>query len=169
LHALHHFKEEVGGYREKAFKAACDLDPEKLTSADKEQVVKEFLEANPSKKAPIENFQAAVLNTHIDRLRIAALLKDSSFEEESEWRLALATLMDRKAPMNNPPRFRAAKTTLVPYIAHPFSAAGPLPLVDVILGPGSDETSVFAAQRFLKSEGLTSRRGYQEFPTVLYR
>ena len=164
LHALHHFKEEVGGYREKAFKAACDLNPEKLTSKDKEQVVKEFLEANPSKKAPIENFQAAVLNTRIDCLRIAALLKDSSFVEESEWRLVLPTLMDRTTPMNNPPRFRVGKTTLIPYIAHPFSATGPLPLVDIILGPGSDENSVFAAERFLKSHDLNLKPRLSKVP-----
>jgi Protein of unknown function (DUF2971) len=154
LHALHHFREEVGGYRERAFKAACDLNPEKRMSKDKEQVVKEFLEANPSKKAPSEDFQAAVIKTRIDCLRIAALLKHSSFEEESEWRLVFPTLMDRAIPMNNPPRFRAEKTTLIPYIAHPFSAVGPLPLVDIILGPGSDENSVFAARRFLKSQDL---------------
>jgi hypothetical protein len=51
-------------------------------------------------------------------------------------------------------RFRVEKTTLIPYIAHPFSAAGPVPLVDIILGPGSDENSVLAAHRFLKSQGL---------------
>jgi hypothetical protein len=164
LHALHHFKEEVGGYRERTFKAACDLNPEKVTSKDKEQVVKEFLEANPSKKAPSEKFQAAVLNTRIDCLRIAALLKHSSFEEESEWRLVLPTLMDRTTPMKNPPQFRVEKTTLIPYIAHPFSAAGPLPLVDIILGPGSDENSVFGAQRFLKSQGLNLKPRLSKVP-----
>jgi hypothetical protein len=164
LQALHHFREEVGGYREKAFKAACDLDPEKLTSKDKEQVVKEFLEANPSQKEPREKFLAAVTKTRIDCLRIAALLKHSSFKEESEWRLVLPTLLDRTTPMNNPPRFRAGKTTLIPYIAHPFSPAGPLPLVDIILGPGSDEDSVFAAERFLKSQDLNVKPRLSKVP-----
>jgi hypothetical protein len=164
LQALHHFKEEVGGYREKTFKAACDLNPEKLTSKDKERVVMEFLEANPTQKAPIENLRAAVLKTRIDCLRIAALLKHSSFEEETEWRLVLPTLLDRTTPMNNPPRFRVEKTTLVPYIAHPFSGAGPLPLVDIILGPGSDENSVFAAERFLKSQELNLKPRLSKVP-----
>jgi hypothetical protein len=153
LHALHHFKEEVGGYRERVFKAACELNPEKLTSTDKEQVVKEFLEAHPSKKEPKEKFVAAVVNTRIDSMRIAALLKHSSFQEESEWRLVLPTLLDAPTPKKNPPQFRVEKTTLIPYVAYPFSAE-PLPLVDIILGPGSDENSVFAAQRFLKSQDV---------------
>ncbi len=116
--------------------------------------MKEFLNANPSQKAPAEKFLAAVTKTRVDCLRIAALLKNSSFQEENEWRLVLPTLLDRTTPMNNPPRFRVGKTTLIPYIAHPFSANAPLPIVDIILGPASDENSVFAAQRFLKSEGL---------------
>jgi hypothetical protein len=164
LHALHHFKEEVGGYRERVFKAACDVNPEKFTSKDKEQVVKEFLEANPSKKESSEKVIAAAFHTRIDCMRIAALLKHSSFEEESEWRLALPTLMDPTTPMSNPPRFRVEKTTLIPYIAHPFSTAGPLPLVDIILGPGSDDNSVFAAQRFLKSQGLNLKPRLSKVP-----
>ncbi len=152
--ALHHFKEEVGGYRDKAFKAACEINSENLNSTDKEQVVKEYLDANPDKKAPIERFKSAVLKTRIDCLRIAALLKHSSFMEENEWRLVLPTLMDDSKQLNNPPRFRAERTTLIPYIAHPFSASRLLPLVDVILGPGGDENSVFALRRFLKAHGL---------------
>jgi hypothetical protein len=85
-------------------------------------------------------------------MRMAALLKNSAFAEENEWRLVLPTL-SRTPPMRNPPQFRVAKTTLIPYIAHPISSA-PFPLVDVILGPGSDENALFAAQTFLKSQGL---------------
>jgi len=154
LDAIHHFKEEVRSYHKDIFEAACELYPEKRAS-NKEEVVKEFLEANPSKKKTFEELAAAVTNTRVDFLRIAALLKDSSFEEENEWRLVLPMLIDQATPPKNPPRFRVGKTTLIPYIAHPFSAAGPLPIVDIILGPGSDENSVFAAERFLKSAGLS--------------
>jgi hypothetical protein len=163
-YALHHFTEEVSAYRERTFRAACELDPEKLKSKDKEQVVKEFLEANPSKKAPFKEFADAVAKTGADCLRIAALLKNSSFEEENEWRLVLPAWMDGPTPMRNPPRFRIGKTTLIPYIAHPFPAKAPLPIVDVILGPGSDENSVFAAQRFLKSEGLDLKPRLSKVP-----
>lgn len=123
--------------------------------ADKEEVVKEFLAANPDKMASFEELANAVTNTRVDCLRIAALLKNSSFEEENEWRLVLPMLIDPATPPKNPPRFRAGKTTSIPYIAHPFSANAGLPLVDIILGPGSDENSVFAAERFLKLAGLS--------------
>ena len=66
-------------------------------------------------------------------------------------------------------RFRVEKTTLVPYVAHPFSwddtvAAESLPLVDIILGPGSDENSVFAAQKFLNSQGLRLKPRLSKVP-----
>jgi hypothetical protein len=153
LDALHHVKDEIAGYRERMFRLACELDPHKRTSSNRETVVKEFLDAHPELRAPVEEFQVAVVKTRVDCMRIAALLKNSAFEEENEWRLVLPTLLKPQTPMKNPPQFRVAKTTLVPYIAHPFSAV-PLPLVDVILGPGSDENALFAAQRFLKSQGL---------------
>ena len=72
---------------------------------------------------------------------------------KNEWRLVLPILLDQTTPLKNPPKFRVGKTTLIPYIAHPFAAAT-LPIVDVILGPGSDENSIFAAQRFLKSHDI---------------
>jgi hypothetical protein len=150
--ALHHFKDEVITYRERAFAEACRLNPEKQT-ANKEQVATDFLIANPTKQAPFKVLQDAVLKTRIDCLRIAGLLKNLAFKEENEWRLVLPVLLDLQAPMKNPPQFRFGKTTLIPYIAHPFTAAA-LPMVDVILGPGSDENSVFAAQRFLKSHDI---------------
>lgn len=61
---------------------------------------------------------------------------------------------DRKPPPDNPPKFRIRKTTLIPYIAHPNPPRKPLPIVDVILGPGSHEHSVAAAEAFLKSKGI---------------
>jgi len=59
----------------------------------------------------------------------------------------------RANTMRNPPgsgleRRRSFRTSLI------LSSQGAIAIVDVILGPGSDENSVFAAQRFLKSEGL---------------
>lgn len=153
LDPLRHFQEEVTRYRERIFKEACERNPENLT-LNRERVVKEFLDANPTRRASVEVFQAAVTDTRVDCLRIAPLLKNSAFVEENEWRLVLPILLDCPTMLNNPPQFRVGKTTLIPYIAHPFPVAAPLPIVDIILGPGSDENSVFAAQRFLKSHGL---------------
>ena len=130
------------------------MDPTNRTAADKEKVVREFLKANPHKQAPFEQFSMSVALSRFDCLRVAALLKNAAFEEEKEWRLVLPTLLEDQKKMKNPPQFRAGKTTLIPYIDHLFSDKRPFPLVDVILGPGSDENAVLAAGRFLKSNGL---------------
>lgn len=159
MYALRHFMNEVSSYQKRVYEAAIALDEASQKSKDKEKVVQDFLEANPLKKESDKHFRDAVLKMRIDCLRIAALLKHSAFEEENEWRLVLPVMLKPPTPMNNPPQFRIGKTTLVPYIAHPFSAKVPFPLIDIILGPGSNDNSVFAAQRFLqlKSLNLTPR------------
>jgi hypothetical protein len=153
LEAIRHFKDEALGYREKAFHEACELNPENST-LDKEKVVTEFLAANPMRRGSDQFLLDAIIKTRVDCLQIAALLKNAAFEEENEWRLVLPVLLDHSTTLKNPPKFRVGKTTLIPYIAHPFPTAAALPIVDVILGPGSDENSIFAAQRFLKSHGI---------------
>jgi hypothetical protein len=61
-----------------------------------------------------------------------------------------------RAELRSPIRFRASNTTMVPYIAYPFPTApgGTLPLVDLILGPGSDVNSDHAAFALLKSNAI---------------
>src|SRR5271170_7880443 len=71
--------------------------------------VQEYFEANPSARGAFEVFQAATLKTRIDFLRIAALLKNPSFQEEQEWRLVLPMLVQQQTPPKNPPRFRVGK------------------------------------------------------------
>jgi hypothetical protein len=166
MHALHHFKDEVGGYRKRIYDVAVKLNPELAALPDKEKVMKDYLDAHPNEKEPKAKFLSAVIKGGYEFLRVGSLLKHRSFKEEEEWRLVLPILIDPDVPKNNPPRYRAGRSSLVPYIAHPFSALTPLPLVDVILGPGSDEDSVFAAERFLASQGLRVR---PRLSTVPYR
>jgi hypothetical protein len=154
LAALSHFELEVSSYWEKGFTAACEQNPEKRTQ-DKEKVAKEYYDANPDKMESLEAFQRLVIALRIECFQIASLLKHLAFREEEEWRLVLPVLPDEQKPMNNPPKYRDGKTGLIPYIAHPFRVKESLPIVDVILGPGSDQNSVFAAQMFLKSAGLS--------------
>jgi hypothetical protein len=92
----------------------------------------------------------------IDLLRLGALQKHSAFEEEQEWRLVLPMKVD-SVPTKHPRLYRTKATTLVPYIEFDLAETGhPLPLVDVILGPGSEPvTSIEATRSFLYSEGLT--------------
>ncbi len=105
--------------------------------------------------APASQFYQAASRLFVALWTLAALSKDPSFREEQEWRLVLPFDADRKPPPNNPPRFRTSKTTLIPYIAHPDPPRKPMPVVDVILGPGSHEHSVASAEAFLKSNGIT--------------
>ena len=154
--ALHNFKEEVVGYHTRIFEAACKIEPDKA-ALDKDAVVKEYLKKNPTAKAPQKDLEDAVTRTRVDCLRTSALLKSSAFVEECEWRLVLPVPLDKPpSSMSNPPQFRVGRNTLIPFIAHPIDkhSNSHVPLVDVILGPGSDENSLFAAERFLKSQGL---------------
>ena len=99
--------------------------------------------------------QIALSRTQADLLRIAALLKNSSFREENEWRLVLPVFAEKEL-LQTPRLFRTGRTTLIPYVAYPFSSNPDetLPLTDLILGPGSDAHSVSAAQSFLLSHGI---------------
>jgi len=103
-------------------------------------------------RSPIKD---AMIRVEAGILRIVAFLKNSSFYEEREWRLVFPVLSERDLPPNTR-CFRVANTTLIPYIAYPFSTDpdAPLPLVDVILGPDSHVNSVLAAQSFLGSKGI---------------
>lgn len=151
VEALRHFIEAVRNYYKTVYETACRQDPAKTSLNNKEQVVKEFLNANPTEKQLPETYVRAVAQTRLSYLQVAALSKNHSFIEEKEWRLVLPMFEEPVPAPKNPPQFRRGKTTLIPYVAHPTSK---LPLVDVILGPGSDEITLSAAQRFLKSEGL---------------
>jgi hypothetical protein len=99
--------------------------------------------------------QKATNKTSMELLKIAALLKDPAFREEKEWRLVLPVPTE-KANLQNPRRFRPGNTTLIPYIEHNLlrSSDQKLPLVDLILGPGSDARGGEAALSFLRDQHL---------------
>jgi hypothetical protein len=150
--ALRHFIDAVRNFYPEIYEVACQEDPTKRNRKDKRNVVKEFLDANPHET---QRLVLPVVRARIFYLQVAALSKNSSFQGEREWRLVLPMFEEPDRPLDNPPQFRAGKTTLIPFIAHPTN--GPthgFPLVDVILGPGSDEDSVSAARRFLKLKEL---------------
>jgi hypothetical protein len=106
-----------------------------------------------------------MVKTQANLLRVAALSKHVSFYEEREWRLVLPISV-HKTTLKNPPRFRPASTTLIPYIAHPFSPDpnSALPLNDVILGPGSHRNAGHAALAFLRAQGISIHPRESEVP-----
>jgi len=97
----------------------------------------------------------AVAKTVFDLQRILALLKNSAFHEEQEWRLVFSVSASNETKLNLR-LFRAANTTLVPYVRYSFSSNPdtPIPLNDLILGPSSDEHAIFAAKSFLETQGI---------------
>jgi Protein of unknown function (DUF2971) len=150
--SLNHFMKEAQGYWDATIEA-FHRGPRSL--ANDFPAVKKFVETLPETASFNDRLATAMAKTEGDLLRVAALLKDQSFHEEQEWRLVLPVSMGREN-LQNPPRFRSRNTTLVPYIAYPFPAgsAGRLPLVDLILGPGSHPNATQAALAFLESEGI---------------
>jgi hypothetical protein len=153
-YALQHCLDEMQARWDAVSKAAEQFKGSG-SATDKEALVREFREENADAMDFVKPVKVAVARTSANLLLMAALLKNSSFREEQEWRLVLPVFADKET-LQNPRRFRAGKTTLIPYLAHPFAAdsIAPLPLVDLILGPGSDANSVLAAQTFLRSEGI---------------
>jgi hypothetical protein len=137
LHALHHTIDALQGYWEN--RLAEGMSP---SSTMVEDVKKIFVDSN--------------LNVSADMLRIAALMKHSSFREEGEWRLVLPVHTSKEDNLENPIRFRAGATTLIPYLDAPFSfeLSDSFPLVDVILGPGSDANSLDAVRLFLRTRKI---------------
>jgi hypothetical protein len=110
--------------------------------------------------------QGATDTSH--RKRNDQLARTVSHHQTTTWRLVIPLALPWGKGKSSS-RFRVEKTTLVPYMASPFTwnftlPPGPLPLVDVILGPGSDENSVFAAQEFLNSQGLNLKPRLSKVP-----
>lgn len=151
--ALSHFMKEIQAYWDATFEAFTKYRGASSLSNNL-SLIQELSEKIQKDTDFNARLQLALVKTIGDLLRLAALLKDESFHEENEWRLVLPILAG-KENLKNPPRFRAGHTTLVPYIAYPFTTSpAPLPLVDVILGPGSHPSATQAASAFLKSEHI---------------
>ena len=151
--AFNPFKVSVQAHWKNAYEKACRVSGEEPPLHERHSFVQKFFDKNPSEKGSREEFLLAVYKMRQNCFQLAALLKNPAFAEEREWRLVLPILLDPQKKLNNPPRFRVGRSTLLPYISHPF--ADTAQIVDVILGPGSDENSVFAAERFLMSEGTS--------------
>lgn len=80
--------------------------------------------------------------------------KNSAFAQEREWRLIV--VFAQGTPFEKCVRYRVSGRTLVPYVEIPLAAPGePLPITDVILGPGLDfELNGISVGRFLKAHDI---------------
>ena len=143
-------------------KAAIEADPRLFTK------ISTPMELGPPHVAGPDfgtRLQQALQKVIYDLARICPLLKHSSFSEEKEWRLVLPVFPGKQ--LQNPKRFRAAKDTLVPYIAHPLCDPDSAPPVNgVVLGPGSHPDAISAVSAFLQERRL---RIMPQTSTVPYR
>lgn len=73
--ALRSFTEEVGSYYKKVYELACQRDAGMRTRADKAQVVKEFLDLNPTEKQLAESYVKAVSRTRVHYLQVGRFQK----------------------------------------------------------------------------------------------
>jgi hypothetical protein len=79
------------------------------------------------------------------------LLKHESFSEEREWRLVFP-IGNIFLPTNRKIEFRATSNSIVPYVAYPLlvhNQTGPIPLYQVIVGPGSHPSATLGVTMFL--------------------
>lgn len=119
------------------------------------------LESSVGERAPTRAAQTEQLFESIegDLLRIAAILKHPSFEEEQEWRLVSPLITPQS---NAPVHFREGASMLVPYYAFDLRDAdrGHTPLDHVFVGPSANaDLSTKSIELFLQQQGSYPRRG----------
>lgn len=94
-----------------------------------------------------------------DLLRIAALLKHPSFQEEDEWRIVSPAFSD---DVTAPVLFREGASMLVPYVEFDFlpEKENPIALEHIFLGPTPNiEISMNSLAMFLSKNGIRPNRG----------
>lgn len=94
-----------------------------------------------------------------DLLRIAAILKHPSFEEEAEWRVVSPVLTDY---VSSPVQFREGSSMLVPYLAFSLEnhADEPIALEHIFLGPTLNiAQSMSSLTMYLAKNGIHPAEG----------
>jgi hypothetical protein len=118
-------------------------------------------------QGPLSQFVVRAQNhLQADLLRIGSLMKDESFSEEKEWRLALPSEIITM-PTQHPIEFRAVRNALVPYVAYPLLAKnqeGPILCNDLILGPGSHPHAEVGVNLLFQTQFITTRARPSKIP-----
>lgn len=82
---------------------------------------------------PTQSFHPSFAQCEESILRVAALIKDSRFQEEAEWRIVSRTVSDYVATKI---MYRVGSSMLVPFLQVPLlNESGVIPIDDVIVGP----------------------------------
>jgi Protein of unknown function (DUF2971) len=147
-------------------------------SADQRRLIKQVVDAvealakehHDNKDAPetytLQSYYDVFEKIESDLLRIAAILKHPSFQEEEEWRVVSAALTDYVA---SPVLFREGTSMLVPYVEFKLLRAKdkPIALEHIFLGPTPNiNISMNSLTMFLAKNGVNPEKGitYCEIP-----
>ncbi len=106
-------------------------------------------------------YHAVFQQLESDLLRIAAVLKHPSFQEEAEWRIVSPAITDY---LNAQVLFREGASMLVPYVEFKFSPASgkPIALEHVFLGPTPNiNISMNSLNMCLSKYGVTPKRAIE--------
>jgi hypothetical protein len=133
-----------------------------------EQQVDANIKGGESRQQLSVIYRTVFESIELDLLRIAAILKHPSFQEEKEWRLVSPVYADHTEA---PTLFREAHAMLVPYIKFNLRQEpdNPPQLDHLYLGPTSNiNISMNSLRMFLAQNGITPRRGI-DYCQIPYR
>jgi hypothetical protein len=120
-------------------------------------------------RQPVQSLYPGLFNEiESDLLRIAAVLKHPSFQEEEEWRIVSPVITDFLAA---PVKFREGASMLVPYFEFNLLTGDEkhFPLEHLYLGPTSYvELSMNSIAMYLAKSGIKPRRGV-DYCQIPYR
>jgi hypothetical protein len=105
------------------------------------------------------SYHSVFENVESDLLRIAAILKHPSFQEEDEWRVVSPVLTDY---VGSQVLFREGTSMLVPYVEFSLlcDKYGRIPLEHIFLGPTPNiDLSMNSLAMFLKKKGIEPKNG----------
>jgi len=148
------------------------------SSADQRRLIKQVIDAvealaqeysentDVSKKHTSQSYHEVFENIESDLLRIAAILKHPSFQEEEEWRIVSPALTDY---VTSPVLFREGTSMLVPYVEFKLlqEKDKPIALEHIFLGPTPNiNISMNSLTMFLAKNGVNPEKGitYCEIP-----
>ncbi|MGW8194900.1 MAG: DUF2971 domain-containing protein [Desulforhopalus sp.] len=133
-----------------------------------EAQVNEVVKGGEGREHLARIYRTAFEDMEIDLLRIAAILKHPSFQEEEEWRIISPVFANDTA---SPILFREANAMLVPYIEFDLQLEKqyPLQLEHLFLGPTSNiNISMNSLKMFLTQHGIIPAQGI-EYCQIPYR
>lgn len=108
---------------------------------------------------PSQTYYPVFEQVESDLLRVAALLKHPSFQEEEEWRIVSPVITD---DLRSPVLFREGASMLVPYFEFKLTSGSgePIPLEHLFLGPTLNiNLSMDSLKLYLAKQGINPRQG----------